>query len=225
LVGSVLGLFGSAFVAVVLNSLLAGLLIVVLSQAVLGRRMNARHAWQAVAPRAPGLIGLTLLVALMILVVLLVPMLLALVAGATGSGEAIGLGAVLIVVAVAATVYLSVLWTLAPAAYVLEPIGVQAALSRSARLLRGSWWRTFGILLLSGLLVAIPAAVVMGLLGALGERPAGIGTSVRAAIAYVLVGAFATPFGVGIVGLLYVDRRIRRERLDLELARYPAAPR
>ena len=42
---------------------------------------------------------------------------------------------------------------------------------------------------------------------------------VRTAIAYVVVGTFATPFGVGVIGLLYVDQRIRKERLDLDLAR------
>jgi hypothetical protein len=225
LVGSMLGVLGSTFVSIVLSAVLAGLLLVVLSQAVLGRRIGARDAWRVVAPRAPGLVGLTLLIALVMVVILLIPVLLALVAGATGTGEAIALGVVLIMAAVAATVYLSVLWALAPAAYVLEPIGVPAAMRRSARLLSGSWWRTFGILLLSGLLIAIPAVVVLGVFGALVERPTGIGEMVRAAIAYLVVGTFATPFGVGVTGLLYVDQRIRRERLDLELARYPAAPR
>jgi hypothetical protein len=119
-------------------------------------------------------------------------------------------------------------WVLAPAAYVLEPIGVMAALRRSAMLLRGAWWRTFGTLLLSWLLVAIPVIVVMGLFGAIdpGERDAG--ELVRTALAVVVVGTFAVPFGVGVNTLLYVDQRIRKERLDVDLARmigYPAAPR
>jgi Na+/serine symporter len=102
---------------------------------------------------------------------------------------------------------------------VLEPIGVTAALGRSARLVRGSWWRTFGILLLSGLLVVIPAIVVMGLFGALTVGPLDTAAMVRAVIAYAVVGTFATPFIAGVTGLLYVDQRIRKERLDLDLAR------
>jgi Na+/serine symporter len=83
----------------------------------------------------------------------------------------------------------------------------------------------FGILLLSGLIVIIPAVVVMGLFGALAPEPADTATLVRTAIAYVVVGTLATPFVTGVTGLLYVDQRIRQERLDLELARYPAPPR
>jgi hypothetical protein len=219
LVGSVLGTFGSALVSIVLSAVLAGLLLVVLSQALLGRRIELRQAWQVLAPRVPGLIGLSLLIGLVVAAVVLVPALLALVAAATGSGSAIALGVLLVLVAVAAAFYLSVLWVLAPAAYVLEPIGVTAALRRSGRLLHGSWWRTFGILLLSGLLIGIPAIVVMGLFGVLTTEPLDAATMVRAAIASVVIGTFAAPFGVGVTGLLYVDQRIRKERLDLELAR------
>jgi hypothetical protein len=144
---------------------------------------------------------------------------------AMGSGSAIALAVLLVLVAVAGTVYLSVLWVLAPAAYVLEPIGVMAALGRSIRLVTGSWWRTFGILLLTALLVGIPAIVVMGLFGAFSVDPADPGVLVRTAIATVIVSTFLTPFFTGITGLLYIDQRIRQERFDLELANYPAAPR
>jgi hypothetical protein len=219
MVGSVLGMLGSTVVSVVLSAVLAGLLLVVLSQAVLGRRIAGRDAWKLAAPRVPGLIGLMLLIALIVVVILLIPVLLAFLSAATGSGAAIGLGFFLFLVALAATVYLGVLWALAPAAYVLEPLGVMAALQRSGRLLRGAWWRTFGTLLLSWLLVAIPVIVVMGLFGAINAGTPDAGDLIRTAVAVVVVGTFAVPFGVGVTGLLYVDQRIRKERLDLELAR------
>lgn len=219
LVASVLGGLLLAIVGIVLSAALTGLLLVVLSRAVLGQRIGLREAWHAVASRLPGLVGLTVLITVAIGALFLVVMLPALVVAATGSATAIGLAFLLACVAVAGAAYLSVLWALAPAAYVLEPIGVPAALGRSGRLVRGSWWRTFGVLLLSAFLVALPAIVVMGLFGTFTFRPAVAGLAVRAAIAYLIVGTFATPFVVGVTGLLYIDRRIRRERFDLDLAR------
>jgi hypothetical protein len=228
LVGSVLGTLGSSVVAIVLGAVLTGLLLVVLSRAVLGQRIGVQESWQAVARRVPGLVGLTLLITLAIGATAGVLFVIAFVAAATGSGAAIVLAALLVMVAVAAALYLSVLWVFAPAAYVLEPVGVTAALGRSRQLVRGSWWRTLGILLLTGLLVIVPAIIVMGLFGALSVEPPDAAMMVRTAIASVVVTTFATPFGVAVTGLLYLDQRIRKERLDLELVRsadQPEAPR
>jgi hypothetical protein len=215
----VLGQLASALVTVTLGAVVGGLLLVVLSRAVLGQRIALRPAWQVIAPRLPGLVGLTLLIGLVVGVVFLVPALPALVAAATGSGRAIGLALLLLLGAVAGVTYLTVLWALAPPAYVLEPIGVTAALARSARLVRGAWWRTFGVLMLAAFAVAVPAVVVMGLTGGFTLDPPTPGTAIRSALALAVIGTFAMPFGTGVTGLLYVDQRIRRERLDVELTR------
>jgi len=219
LAASLSGAILSAVVSIVLSAALTGLLLVVLSRAVLGQRIGVTEAWQALAPRVPGLIGLTLLIGLAVGGIAMVIVMIAVVVGATGSGSAIGLGVLLVLFAVAGVAYLSVLWALAPAAYVLEPIGVTEALGRSIRLVRGSWWRTFGILLLSGLIVVIPAIVVLGLFGAFSVASPDTGSMIMAGIASILIGTFATPFITGITGLLYVDQRIRKERLDLDIAR------
>jgi hypothetical protein len=224
LVGSVLGVAGSGVVSIVVSAALSGLLLVAFGQAVLGRRIGFGEAWKVIAPRVPGLVGLTLLVASVFVVIMLFPMA-GLLAAATGSAGAILLGGLLVPVAIVAIVYLAVLWAFANAVYVLEPVGVIDALKRSAGLVHGAWWRIFGVLLLAGLIVGVAAAVVMGVFGAFVAEPEGVAEMARVAIASTLVGTFATPFGVGVSGLLYVDQRIRRERFDLELARYPAAPR
>jgi len=89
---------------------------------------------------------------------------------------------------------------------------------------RGSWWRVFGILLACTLVVAAVAVVVLGVFGVLTPEPQDASQIVRSAIATIVLGTVTTPFGTAVVGLLYLDQRIRRERLDLELARY-APPR
>jgi hypothetical protein len=224
LVGSLLGTAGSTLVGLVLGSVLTGILLVVLSRAVLGQRIGVGEAWGATARRVPGLLGLGILIGLVIAAIGVVLILVALVAAATGSGGAILLAVLLVLVAVAAIAYLGVLWAFAPAAYVLEPIGVTSALGRSGRLVRGSWWRTFGILLLAWLLITVPGVVVMGLFGAVTVGPPDASTMVRTAIASVVVTTFAVPFLTGVTGLLYVDQRIRKERLDLDLARSAGQP-
>ena len=127
-------------------------------------------------------------------------------------------------------VYVGVLLSLATAAYVMEDIGVIAALTRSRDLVRGAWLQVFGVLLV--------AALVFGVLGGIARRHRGAGGRGRHAVVRrraghrllpsliglvsVLVTTFATPFLAGLTGLLYVDQRIRRERYDLQLATWAA---
>ncbi|OLT04458.1 hypothetical protein BJF90_22815 [Pseudonocardia sp. CNS-004] len=224
LVGSVLGVAGSGVVSVVVSAALSGLLLVAFGQAVLGRRIGFGEAWKVIAPRVPGLVGLTLLVASVFVVIMLFPMA-GLLAAATGSAGASCWGASWC----RSRSWPSSTWRCCGRSRTRctfwSPSGVIDALKRSAGLVHGAWWRIFGVLLLAGLIVGVAAAVVMGVFGAFVAEPDGVAEMARVAIASTLVGTFATPFGVGVAGLLYVDQRIRRERFDLELARYPAAPR
>jgi hypothetical protein len=172
------------------------------------------------APRLPGLIGLTVLVNLVVTGILLlgwVPAFL-LVATAMGTGSAWGLAVVLVLVAGVLATHVGVSLSMAMPAYMLERIGVMEALHRSRALVRGDWWRVFGILVLGGLVLLALSLVVgvpLGIAGG-GSSPSAL---VLPAIGAVVVGTVAVPFGIGVSGLLYIDQRIRRERFDIELAR------
>lgn len=121
----------------------------------------------------------------------------------------------------------------------LERQSITASMRRSAKLVRGAWWRTFGILALTWLLtvvvtviIAIPFTVIAMAadgdgIGSLltGSSPdfgwpfliiSGIGQVITATITY--------PFSAGVAALLYIDQRIRREALDLDLARAAGLP-
>jgi hypothetical protein len=208
-----------ALVALVLGAVLNALLFVVLSRAVLGLRTDAATAWRTAAPRVPGLVGLTVLVGLVVLAVVgigAIPVVLAVVSGAADWGV---LAFLLALAAVAVVVHLSVLWALAQAVYVLEPVGVVAAFGRSRRLVQGEWWRTFGVLLTAGLLFTIVTIAIVGVLGGFDSSAPTAAGLVRSAIGYAVAGTAGVPFTTGVVGLLYLDQRIRRERFDVELAR------
>ena len=95
-------------------------------------------------------------------------------------------------------------------------------------LVKKSWWRVFGIQLLA----TVIAGVIAGVVSVPFQTVAGATTSpdgeptttfwVLVTIGSVVAGVITLPFTSGVVSLLYVDRRMRREGLDLIL-RSPAA--
>jgi hypothetical protein len=184
---------------------LTGLLTVVVSRAVVGQPATVEDAWSVVRPQMLRLIGLTLLVGLLYIV-----------------------GFVLCVLPF---FYLWALFGLATPALILERQGVTAALRRSAKLVTGNWWRVFGILALTTLISFFIAAIIgtpFSLIGSGGQMfsvdgdPAETYTFfalTMSAIGGIIAGTITYPFAAGVRVLLYVDQRIRREALDLELAR------
>lgn len=228
-------------VTLVAALLLTGILTVVVSRAVLGERIAATAAWERTRPRVPALLGVTGLVILVELGVLLVGLgpglLLALASAPTPAVvSAFVLG---VPVAAVAAVHLYVAFALAPAAVVLEKAGVVGSLRRSRALVRGAWWRTFGILLLVNVIaqfiagiLSVPFTVLALLTGFLdgGDmNPYDLLPLAVTSVGTVLASAITWPFTAVSTALLYVDRRMRREALDVELARAagvsPADPR
>jgi hypothetical protein len=126
-------------------------------------------------------------------------------------------------------VFLYVMWSLAPAALMLERGGVFDSMRRSWRLVRGSWWRIFGILLLAAIIAGAVGQLILAPFTAVGYFADGLGAEPGQGIPWVtllltsLGGIVATtitlPFSAGVVALLYVDQRMRREAFDLELTR------
>jgi len=229
------------FITFIAITVLSGLLVVVLSQAVLGRRMSLGEAWAATRSRVLGLIGLSLLSSVVLVAVLLtgvVPIVLTAAADAPG-GVVVLVGLVTMLGAFAAAAYIGVSWSMITPAYVLEGIPAMATFRRSHRLVRTQWWRIFGILLLGGVLTAVVSGILtfpfsllgVGLSGsAPGADPfAGpsVLTTTIGAVGTIVASTVTAPFSAGITGLLYFDQRIRREAFDLELARaaqFPAVP-
>lgn len=70
-----------------------------------------------------------------------------------------------------AAIWLWVRFSLAPAVAVIESRGPIAAMSRSAHLVRGAWWRIFGISLLAFAMAALAGLVFQQFVEALGVFP------------------------------------------------------
>jgi hypothetical protein len=106
----------------------------------------------------------------------------------------------------------------------LEDVGIRGAIARGHRLTRRQFWRTFGIALLTTIVVMIASnvlAVPIALVGQVGLFVGGqyalliyVGSQ---ALAQVVTAAFATPFTSGVTSLQYLDQRMRKEAYDVEL--------
>ena len=207
--------------------LVTGMVVHVVAEAVLGRRVSPREAWAAVRGRVLRLLGLTVLGWLLLLVPVLVAAAVGLALGVAvhpvlGFLVGFGLGAGGLVLAVVVWVRCFVL---APAALVLERSGVFASLRRAAALSRGQFWRILGIALLAQLVAGFASGLLgmpFTLAGTFGflvvpESAAGLvyvlGTYLGLLISYAVV----TPFTASVTVLQYVDQRIRKEAFDVEL--------
>ncbi|MEY9858733.1 lysylphosphatidylglycerol synthetase-like protein (DUF2156 family) [Catenulispora sp. GAS73] len=215
-------------------SLLVGLLTTAVARAVLGRPVTLGEVWAQTRPRLPRLLGLSLVIFIVLFGVLALGMLPGLLLAAAGSPAAalvllLGLGG-----AAALAVNRWVAWSLAAAALVLEDQPVRRALKRSSTLVKGGWWRVLGVSLL-GLLVAEMVALVFSVvqqvvvgsnLSPVSDNGDGTYSGHHVSLMYVFLGALfsagiqavVSPFAASVMALQYVDRRMRREGLDIQLA-------
>ena len=214
------------------TALLSGLLIHVVGQAVLGRRPDLSQTWRATRGRLPSLVGvsfLTGIVSLLATALLIGPGVLLLV------NDSIGAGVILLILGIPALIVVSVAIStkisMAGPAIVLEGHGVFAGLRRSFALTKGAsaFWRILGITLVAGILAAIVGSLLsfpFSLIGVAIALMAGQDTEgAQSVVTFVshlsalLSGAITTPFVAAVTGLLYIDRRMRLEALDVVLIR------
>ncbi|NYI06171.1 DUF7544 domain-containing protein [Allostreptomyces psammosilenae] len=231
--GATAGALVAVAVSLIATAIASGLLTVVISRAVLGRDTTIGEAWRDAAPQVFRLLGLTLLTSLITYGAFLVGMLptIGIPVALAAADAPVALTVITALVfglgTVAVSVWLYVKLLLAVPALMLEKQGVGRALSRSWRLTRRSWWRLFGIFLLSYVLAGIVAeliAVIPSLVGTIMLDPASFAFMALQQAATALATAITMPIIAGVTVLLYVDQRIRREALDLELARTAGVP-
>lgn len=237
----------SAIVPVLLSiaasALLQGIIVLAVMRATLGEKPRLPRLLRMARGRIWALIGwtgvviLAVIVALGVIVGLIV--LLALtnsVAGVIG-GVLVGLfGGIGLAVCWA---WLSTKLSLVPSVLMAERTSIRAAMRRSWALTNRSFWRTFGIQLLVAAIVGIATQVIttpisfiagmlIGLVDPNGQNP---GTAIGGAIAVygvlvivtVVFGAITAVIQSATTALIYVDLRMRKEGLDLDLARFVEA--
>lgn len=118
-------------------------------------------------------------------------------------------------------IWLAVAYAVSVPALLIEDARGIDALRRSFRLVRKRWWPTFGVLLLGILLINIvQAALSLPLIGVLlagSGDPNAVVFVVATTITGTIGTVLTTPFFVAMLVVVYVDLRVRKEGLDLQL--------
>ncbi|WP_309226362.1 hypothetical protein [Streptomyces lunaelactis] len=220
-----------------------------LQDAVLGRPTTFGSVWRRAWARVPAVIGTLFLTALIFLIPLalfltaFVALSVALLALRTGPLIVPFLAFLGALVTAPLGIWLWVKFSLAPAAAVIERQRPIAALRRSSELVRGGWWRIFGISLLAAVLAAAASYVIQLPFNFAGALPGLVDTSdlgsdpgvsqilvsMGGALIVAMVGQligqiFVAVFPQLVSSLLYVDQRIRKEHLAPTLAEAAAVP-
>jgi hypothetical protein len=225
--GAAVGFLLTAVLTVLSGAVLTGVLTAVVGKAVLGQPLTLGQVWAQVRPALPRLVLLAFALAGVIGGLVVVGLVLGVLVAVLGGPVLLVVGIPLMLGGIAVGSYLYVRLSLAPCALVLEQVGIGTSLRRSWLLVKGDWWRVFGISLLT-LVVAVFVSLVIQVpfellgYGSLSDLTSGTDAlSTRALIASAIGGIVSAtlvdPFTSAVRALLYVDRRMRAEGLDVAL--------
>jgi len=226
---------GVVYLVALIGTVIAtALLTTVTSRAVLGKPVTATEAWRDARPQVLKLFGLICLLILMAIALIGIPTVPGIIVAVTGSVDGgVALAVIGGLAGCGVTLWLAIRFSLASPALMLEKQGIVKSMSRSAKLVRGSWWRIFGIQLLAQIIASIlssilviPFAFIAGVLSGDGLSGLVNGTGdvgwtflIISGLGAVIGRMISFPITAGVTVLLYIDQRIRREALDLDLAR------
>lgn len=234
---------GGSLLQALATVLLSGLIIVAVSRSVLGRVASSKEVWERTKSKFLPLIGLNIITSIIsgLMMIIGIAVFFALLASAASTANTdreflqdlsimlVGLFILMVISALVGS-YLSIKFSVASPAMVLENLGVFAAIGRSWSLTRGNFWRLFGINILTAIITSMVAGIFVGIADALGAIFIVVGSSspedVIASLntTYILVMVMSTiaqllilPFTSSVNALLYIDLRMRKEGLDVEL--------
>jgi hypothetical protein len=246
--GTIAGLIPAFLVPLLLgiavSGLLQGLFVLETSHQVVGEKMRLPGLLRQGRGRFGALIGWSLLlvagliVALAILVGVIV--LLSVLGGRAGVVFAVLIGLFGSLGAVVLAAWIGTKTSLVPSILLLERMTLGRAIARSWTLTRHSFWKTIGIILLVAAIVQTASSVASAPVSFLGQifggllQPNGadegtpsvsagltvIGILVISQLVTLVIGSIGSVIQSASVALVYIDLRIRKEALDLDLVRY-----
>lgn len=223
-------------------AILQGIIALEVARGTIGQKLKLRGLWRAARGRIGALIGWSLLVVaaavVALVVVVLLIVLVVTVGGDAGIPAAVIMGILAYGGAAVLAAWLTTRLAFVPSALMLERLSLRDAVKRSWSLSIGYFWRTFGILLLVGFILYVVSSILsvpLSLLSGFGAtliNPNGSidSTIIVAIVVLVLSFVVAVAFGAmsaviqtATAALLYIDLRMRKEGLDLELTRFVEA--
>lgn len=243
----VLGLL-SAVIDGISNALLQGVIVGEVARGTVGEKLTFRGVWQLVRGRVGALIAWTFLFGLAWFLSVALVAVIAAVLFALGPAGVVG-GVLVIIFGflglIVLAIWLNTKLVLVPSAIVLERLPIRRAMARSWGLTSGYFWKTFGTVALIAVIVYAVAQVISIPFGLLGGIVGGVfaptslsspdassfsqvlagqlGVNLLASIVGAIVGAIMAVVQTSVVALIYIDLRMRKEGLDLQLVRFVEA--
>ncbi|SKA93832.1 hypothetical protein SAMN06295879_1824 [Agreia bicolorata] len=231
------------------SALLQGVLVVEVARGTLGEKNRMGVLWRAAGRRLWPLVAWFAVLLGVIVIAVAAVVGLAVLIGVVGStaigdaaiGVAIGVGVLGALVLTASGIWLGTKTALVPSIIVLERRGMLSSIRRSWSLTNGSFWKTFGVLALISVILSFASQIIttpVSFIGGLATGflfPTGGSEDSASFIAVTIVtygltliislvlGAVTAVVQSSAVAVIYIDLRMRREGLDLDLMRYVEA--
>lgn len=240
--GAILAGLFAVGLSLVGGAILQGIVSLEVARGTVGERLRLRGLWNAAKGRIGALIGWSALVMAALIVGVAIVAGVAVLLFALGDTAGIVFGVLTMLggflVAVFLASWLGTFFAFVPSALMIERLPLRLAIRRSWSLVRGNFWRTFGILLLIIVIVNVVSSVVtapvsfiggigIGLLNPTGNEEAGIAAFIAiyivTIVVSVVIGAVTIVIQSAAPALLYIDMRMRKEGFDLELTRFVEA--
>jgi hypothetical protein len=230
--------------SLLVTAILQGIISLEVSRATIGEKLTVRGLWRLARGRIGALVGWSALVTVAILVAIVVVALIVTALVAFGGDAGLVVGIILGILAglggIVVWAWLATKLSLVPSVLMLERVPLRQAVARSWRLTSGYgyFWKALGTQLLVYVIVQVAAQVVVtpiSILAAVGGstiNPNGDMTAsvVVLVVSYILTGIVSLVFGAlaavaqsAVAALIYIDFRMRKEGLDLDLTRFVEA--
>lgn len=219
-----------------LSVIVQGIVVIEVTHAAVAEKLSLGALWRQLKPVAWRLIGYSLLVILAVIALVTAVVLGVVGIAVVAPPAAIALTILLVLAAIPLTWWLMIKLLLVPAAIIVERATIGRALARSWTLTRGRFWPALGIILVITVIFGAIAQVVsipftflsMGLTTIITptgdpEPSAIIGALTTALLTQVLtllLQSVAVVVQATATALIYIDCRMRREGLDLDLLAY-----
>lgn len=211
------GLGAAAVLSLISTVVVTGALTWFIAEYYVGRTPKAGAAIRYAVRRTPATLGSYVVTAFGAVVVSLPAIVLIVIGAVTKAWPLVVLGFIGFAVAM---VWFFIRVSAAVPALIVEKLGPISSVKRSYALVKGFWWKVFGTLVVTNILISIVSGVLSSVISGILDKLGGDNEGFRflwLAIAGTVSAGLTTPVTAAISVLLYLDLRIRKEGFDLEV--------